>query len=217
MAHLVAPSILAADFLHLGDAIKMLNNSAADYIHVDVMDGHFVPNLSFGLPIIQQVNQIATKPLDVHLMIRNPQQYIQEYKQAGADIFTVHAEVCPHLHRVLQAVHAAGMQTGVALNPHTPIHVLEHVIKQVDLVCIMSVNPGFGGQQFIEHTFAKVKALKQLIQENEAPTKIEIDGGVSMHNAKQLVAAGADVLVAGSAVFKAEQPEEMIQQLKDLV
>lgn len=214
MAHLIAPSILAADFLHLGDAIQLLNNSEADYIHVDVMDGHFVPNLSFGLPIIKQVKAIADKPLDVHLMISNPQDYIQEYKEAGADIFTVHAEVCPHLHRMLQAVQKAGMQTGVALNPHTPVQILENVIQQVDLVCVMSVNPGFGGQQFIEHTYQKVKDLKKLITDSEADTKIEIDGGVNKDNARRLVDAGADVLVAGSAVFKADDAKQMISTLK---
>ena len=214
MAHLIAPSILAADFLHLGDAIQLLNNSEADYIHVDVMDGHFVPNLSFGLPIIKQVKAIADKPLDVHLMISNPQDYIQEYKEAGADIFTVHAEVCPHLHRMLQAVQKAGMQTGVALNPHTPVQILENVIQQVDLVCVMSVNPGFGGQQFIEHTYQKVKDLKKLITDSEADTKIEIDGGVNKDNTRRLVDAGADVLVAGSAVFKAVDAKQMISTLK---
>ena len=214
MAHLIAPSILAADFLHLGDAIQLLNNSEADYIHVDVMDGHFVPNLSFGLPIIKQVKAITKKPLDVHLMISNPQDYIQEYKEAGADIFTVHAEVCPHLHRMLQAVQKAGMQTGVALNPHTPVQILENVIQQVDLVCVMSVNPGFGGQQFIEHTYQKVKDLKKLITDSEADTKIEIDGGVNKDNARRLVDAGADVLVAGSAVFKADDAKQMISTLK---
>ena len=214
MAHLIAPSILAADFLHLGDAIQLLNNSEADYIHVDVMDGHFVPNLSFGLPIIKQVKAIADKPLDVHLMISNPQDYIQEYKEAGADIFTVHAEVCPHLHRMLQAVQKAGMQTGVALNPHTPVQILENVIQQVDLVCVMSVNPGFGGQQFIEHTYQKVKDLKKLITDSEADTKIEIDGGVNKDNTRRLVDAGADVLVAGSAVFKADDAKQMISTLK---
>ena len=214
MAHLIAPSILAADFLHLGEAIQLLNNSEADYIHVDVMDGHFVPNLSFGLPIIKQVKAIADKPLDVHLMICNPQDYIQEYKEAGADIFTVHAEVCPHLHRMLQAVQKAGMQTGVALNPHTPVQILENVIQQVDLVCVMSVNPGFGGQQFIEHTYQKVKDLKKLITDSEADTKIEIDGGVNKDNARRLVDVGADVLVAGSAVFKADDAKQMISTLK---
>ena len=214
MAHLIAPSILAADFLHLGDAIQLLNNSEADYIHVDVMDGHFVPNLSFGLPIIKQVKAIGKKPLDVHLMISNPQDYIQEYKEAGADIFTVHAEVCPHLHRMLQAVQKAGMQTGVALNPHTPVQILENVIQQVDLVCVMSVNPGFGGQQFIEHTYQKVKDLKKLITDSEADTKIEIDGGVNKDNTRRLVDAGADVLVAGSAVFKADDAKQMISTLK---
>lgn len=215
MAHCIAPSILAANFLELGQAIHMINNSESDFIHVDVMDGHFVPNLSFGLPIIKQVKEIAKKPLDVHLMISNPQQYIQEYKNAGADILTVHAEVCPHLHRVLQAIHQKGMQTGVALNPHTPISILENVIQHINLVCVMSVNPGFGGQQFIEQTYEKVKQLKQLILQKNANTKIEIDGGVSLQNARKLIDAGADILVAGSAVFKAHKPTDMIAELKN--
>jgi len=215
MAHLIAPSILASNFLRLGDDIQLINNSKADWIHVDVMDGHFVPNLSFGIPIIKQVKSIATKPLDVHLMISNPEQYLSIYKDAGADILTVHAEATTHLHRTIQAIHNLGMKAGVALNPHTPLSVLQYVIKEVDVVCIMSVNPGYGGQTFIESTYEKVKSLSKLIKENNAPTKIEIDGGVSLKNIRQLVNAGSDVLVAGSAVFKAENPLEMIASLKD--
>lgn len=214
MSHLIAPSILASNFLQLGTDIEMLNQSQADWIHVDVMDGHFVPNLSFGLPIIKQVKAIAKKPLDVHLMITNPQQYITRYRDAGADILTVHAEVCPHLHRTLQEIHAAGMQAGVALNPHTPLDCLQYVIQEVDVVCIMSVNPGFGGQSFIESTYDKVRQLNQMIGDAGANTRIEIDGGVSLKNAKELLISGADVLVAGSAVFKAENPTAMIADLK---
>lgn len=214
MSHLIAPSILASNFLQLGTDIEMLNQSQADWIHVDVMDGHFVPNLSFGLPIIKQVKAIAKKPLDVHLMITNPQQYITRYRDAGADILTVHAEVCPHLHRTLQEIHAAGMQAGVALNPHTPLDCLQYVIQEVDMVCIMSVNPGFGGQSFIQSTYEKVRQLNQMIGDAGANTRIEIDGGVSLKNAKELLISGADVLVAGSAVFKANNPTAMIADLK---
>lgn len=214
MSHLIAPSILASNFLQLGQEIELLNQSEADYIHVDVMDGHFVPNLSFGLPIIEQVKQIAQKPLDVHLMITNPQLYIEDYKNAGADILSVHVEVCDHLHRVLQAIEQAGMQRGVAINPHTPISHLENVIEQIDLICLMSVNPGFGGQKFIEHTYKKVEQLKELIVKSNSNAKIEIDGGVSLANARKLLNVGADVLVAGSAVFKADDPLEMIRELK---
>ena len=214
MSHLIAPSILASNFLQLGKEIELLNQSEADYIHVDVMDGHFVPNLSFGLPIIEQVKQIAQKPLDVHLMITNPQLYIEDYKNAGADILSVHVEVCDHLHRVLQAIEQAGMQRGVAINPHTPISHLENVIEQIDLICLMSVNPGFGGQKFIEHTYKKVEQLKELIVKSNSNAKIEIDGGVSLANARKLLNVGADVLVAGSAVFKADDPLEMIRELK---
>lgn len=214
MSTLIAPSILASNFLSLGNDIQMINESTADWIHVDVMDGHFVPNLSFGIPIIKQVKAIATKPLDVHLMISNPDQYIQTYKDAGADILTVHAEATPHLHRSLQAIHGLDMKAGVALNPHTSIDCLEYVIQDVDVVCIMSVNPGFGGQSFIETTYEKVKALSSMIQRRNASTKIEIDGGVSLKNANKLVDAGANVLVAGSAVFKADNPSAMISSLK---
>lgn len=214
MSHLVAPSILASNFLNLGNDIQMLNKSDADWIHVDVMDGHFVPNLSFGLPIIKQVKSIAQKPLDVHLMISNPELYIDDYQNAGADILTVHAEVCAHLHRTLQQIQEAGMKRGVAINPHTQNSVLENVIDQIDVICVMSVNPGFGGQKFIERTYEKVKELKKMINDSNSQAKIEIDGGVTIHNARNLVDAGADVLVAGSAVFKAENPIEMIHSLK---
>jgi len=213
MNPMIAPSILASDFLTLGKEIQMINTSEADWIHVDVMDGHFVPNLSFGLPIISQIKKIATKPLDVHLMISNPDQYIDAYGEAGADNLTVHVEVCNHLHRTLQHIHSKGMTAGVALNPHTPIEVIQHVISQIDVICIMSVNPGFGGQQFIEETYEKVKALKAMIRHVDTITRIEIDGGVTLHNAKQLVDVGADILVAGSSVFKSQDPQKTISQL----
>jgi len=216
MSHIIAPSILAADFLNLGQDIEMINNSDAEWIHVDVMDGHFVPNLSFGLPIIKAVKGIARKPLDVHLMISNPNLYIKEYAAVGADILTVHYEACNHLHRVLQAIKAEDMLAGVALNPHTPVTLLKDVIRDIDVVCLMSVNPGFGGQSFIEGTYSKVVELRDIIDSANASTKIEIDGGVTMKNAQELVDAGADVLVAGSAVFKADDPMNMIKQLKNL-
>ena len=192
----------------------MINKSNADWFHIDVMDGVFVPNISFGMPVISAMKKHAKKPLDVHLMIVNPDQYISTFKNIGADILTVHYEACSHLHRTLQAIKAEGMKAGVALNPHTPIHLLEDIIHDIDLVCIMSVNPGFGGQSFIEHTYKKVKELKSLINKNETSTLIEIDGGVNINNAKPLLDSGADVLVAGSFVFKSENPELTIQELK---
>ena len=214
MAHLIAPSVLAADFANIQRDFEMINISNADWFHIDVMDGVFVPNISFGMPVISAMKKHAKKPLDVHLMIVNPDQYISTFKNIGADILTVHYEACSHLHRTLQAIKAEGMKAGVALNPHTPIHLLEDIIHDIDLVCIMSVNPGFGGQSFIEHTYKKVKELKSLINKNETSTLIEIDGGVNINNAKALIDAGADVLVAGSFVFKSENPELTIQELK---
>ena len=192
----------------------MINRSNADWFHIDGMDGVFVPNISFGMPVISAMKKHAKKPLDVHLMIVNPDQYISTFKKIGADILTVHYEACSHLHRTLQAIKAKEMKAGVALNPHTPIHLLKDIIHDIDLVCIMSVNPGFGGQSFIEHTYKKVKELKSLINKNETSTLIEIDGGVNINNAKALIDAGADVLVAGSFVFKSENPELTIQELK---
>ena len=212
---IIAPSLLAADFLHLGKACDMLNESEAAWFHLDVMDGSFVPNISFGLPIIEQIRKATTKICDVHLMIVQPEKYISAFKQAGATILTVHYEACPHLHSTLQQIKAHGMKAGVALNPHTPIDVLKDLIFEIDVVCIMSVNPGFGGQKFIPHTYEKVKALKQLIVQHKAATLIEIDGGVSLDNAAKLVAAGADVLVAGTTVFKAADPIQMIASLRN--
>ena len=213
---LIAPSVLAADFANLQRDIEMINTSEADWFHIDIMDGVFVPNISFGMPVLDAINKHAKKTIDVHLMIVDPDRYIATFKKLGADVLTVHYEACTHLHRTLQAIKAEGMKAGVALNPHTSIDLLEDVIQDIDLVCIMSVNPGFGGQSFIENTYAKVEKLKALINKKNTATIIEIDGGVTNKNAKQLVEAGADVLVAGSFVFKAENPTQTIQDLKRL-
>jgi ribulose-phosphate 3-epimerase len=212
---IIAPSLLAADFLNLGKACEMLNESEAAWFHLDVMDGSFVPNISYGLPIIEQIKKTTTKVMDVHLMIVHPEKYISDFKKAGADVLTVHYEACPHLHSTLQQIKAQGMKAGVAINPHTSVDLLKDVIKDIDVVCVMSVNPGFGGQKFIEHTYEKVKALKQIIVNAGATTLIEIDGGVTEHNAGALVKAGADVLVAGTTVFKAVDPKAMIVTLKN--
>lgn len=207
MPHLLAPSILAADFANLQRDVELVNASAAHWFHLDVMDGVFVPNISFGMPVIQAIAQHAKKPLDVHLMIVDPDRYIQTFADLGADVLTVHAEACPHLHRTLGAIQDAGMKAGVALNPHTPVETLRDVAGDLDLVCLMSVNPGFGGQSFIERTFAKTTALRTLLdQEGAKEALIEIDGGVGMGNARALVDAGANVLVAGSSVFRSEDP-----------
>lgn len=210
----IAPSLLAADFGNLQRDVELVNESEADWHHIDVMDGVFVPNISYGMPVVKAIQKHATKPLDVHLMIVDPDRYIQEFADLGATYLTVHYEACTHLHRTLQAIKSAGMKAGVALNPHTSVLLLENVIQYIDLVCVMSVNPGFGGQSFIPNTFDKVRELKSLITKKGSAALIEIDGGVSTANAKELIAAGADVLVAGSFVFKSDHPKATIKSLK---
>lgn len=209
----IAPSMLAADFANLERDVRLVNQSQADWFHMDIMDGVFVPNISFGMPVLKAMARHANKPLDVHLMIVDPDRYIQTFADLGAAVLTVHAEACTHLHRTVQAIKAAGMQAGVALNPHTPISVLEDIISDVDLICVMSVNPGFGGQQFIENTFDKVRRLRALANAKKSEVLIEIDGGVTSENAAALVQAGANVLVAGSFVFKSENPSQTISDL----
>ena len=210
----IAPSILAADFANLERDTKMINSSEADWFHIDIMDGVFVPNISFGMPVLAAIQKHAKKPLDVHLMIIDPDRYIETFAELGAAVLTVHYEACDHLHRTLQKIKSCGMKAGVALNPHTPIASLNSIIQDIDLVCIMSVNPGFGGQSFIENTFEKVKELKKLINQHNSDCLIEIDGGVTNTNYSELIACGADVLVAGSYVFKAENPAETLKLLK---
>ncbi len=216
MKPIIAPSILAADFANLQREVTMINESQADWIHVDVMDGVFVPNISFGIPVIKAIKKHAKKPLDVHLMIVQPERYIETFREAGADLLSVHIEASTHLHRTIQQIKTAGMKAGVAINPHTPVSLLRDVLADIDLVCMMSVNPGFGGQKFIENTYRKVAELKKLITETKSSALIEIDGGVNQENAKPLLEAGAQVLVAGNFVFSSSDPKSVIQKLKEI-
>lgn len=214
MSHLIAPSVLSANFANLQADIELINNSEADWFHIDVMDGVFVPNISFGFPVIKAIQKISKKPLDVHLMIVNPDQYVQTFKDYGAEILTVHYEACNHLHRSIQNIKNLGMKAGVAINPHTSISLLEDTIADIDLICLMSVNPGFGGQKFIENTYEKVKQLKTLITKKNSKALIEIDGGVDLNNYQKLIECGANVLVAGNTVFSSKNPSETIKLLK---
>lgn len=214
MSHLIAPSILSADFANIQRDVEMINKSEADWFHVDIMDGMFVPNISFGFPVIKAIKKHATKPLDVHLMINDPDRYLQTFKEAGADVLTVHLEACNHLHRTIQAIKALGMKAGVAINPHTSANLLMDIIGDIDLVCVMSVNPGFGGQKFIENTYHKIYTLHEMIRATKSKALIEIDGGVDMNNYKKLIDAGANVLVAGNTVFSSSNPSGTISELK---
>ncbi len=214
--HLVAPSLLAADFSCLKDDIQLVNSTNADWFHVDIMDGNFVPNISFGPMVVEAIKRHASKPLDVHLMINEPGRYIETFRDAGADVITVHYEACPHLHRTIQQIKETGAKAGVALNPHTPVHLLTDILEDLDLVLIMSVNPGFGGQKFIYNSLLKIKEVKSMITARNTSTLIEVDGGVGLQNAQKILEAGVDVLVAGSSVFKADDPKRAIQQLKEV-
>lgn len=216
MSYLVAPSILSADFANIQRDVEMINKSEADWFHVDIMDGMFVPNISFGFPVIKAIKKHAQKPLDVHLMINDPDRYLQQFKEAGADVLSVHLEACNHLHRTIQGIKDLGMKAGVAINPHTSVSLLADIIADIDLVCMMSVNPGFGGQKFIENTYSKIKSLKELIAEKKSKALIEIDGGVDLNNYKKLVETGASVLVAGNTVFSSDNPAKTISQLKKI-
>jgi ribulose-phosphate 3-epimerase len=212
---IIAPSLLAANFLRLEDECRMVNESEADWLHLDVMDGRFVPNISFGLPVISQVSKISQKPCDVHLMILEPERYVEDFKKAGADHISVHIEACPHLHRNIQQIKSMGMEAGVAVNPHTPVSMLLDILGDIDIVLLMSVNPGFGGQSFIPHTLNKIRELRRIIDDNKLNVKIEIDGGVTVENAGKILEAGAHVLVAGNTVFASKDPKETIRQLKN--
>ena len=214
MTHLLAPSILSADFANLQRDVEMINNSNADWFHVDVMDGMFVPNISLGFPVIKAIKKYAAKPLDVHLMIKDPDRYLPTFKDAGADILSVHLEACTHLHRTIQGIKALGMKAGVAINPHTAVNLLSDVIQDIDLVCVMSVNPGFGGQKFIDNTYAKIAALREMITVKKSNALIEIDGGVDLLNYKKLIETGANILVAGNTVFSSTDPVKTIYELK---
>ena len=216
MKHLIAPSVLAADFTNLAKDLEMVSNSEADWLHVDIMDGRFVPNISFGMDIVKAMKSVCTKPLDVHLMIVEPEKYIEQFRAAGAEVITVHYEACPHLHRTIQQIKATGAKAGVALNPHTSVQLLEDILEEIDMVCLMSVNPGYGGQKFIYQTLKKVETLAEMITVRNLKTLIEIDGGVGLQNAEALLKAGARVLVAGSSVFKAENPSDMISHMKKI-
>ncbi len=216
MGTIVSPSLLAADFMNLGKEVEMVNRSEAEWVHLDIMDGVFVPNISYGLPVVEQIKKASRKVLDVHLMIVQPERYVEAFRKAGADILTVHAEASTHLHRTLQQIKACGMKAGVALNPHTPVGTLEDIIGEADVVLVMSVNPGFGGQSFIAHAVEKVRKLKRLIEKTGSGALIEVDGGVNTETGRLLVEAGADALVAGSFVFRSEHPEETVRELKEL-
>lgn len=214
MKHLVAPSVLAADFTRLAEEFDLVNRSEADWFHLDVMDGRFVPNITFGMFIVAAMKKLAQKPLDVHLMIVEPEKYVDAFRKAGADVITVHYEACPHLHRVVQQIQESGAKAGVAINPHTPVMVLEDLLEAIDLVCVMSVNPGFGGQRFIYQTIPKLRALREMIIRQNAQVLVEVDGGVGLQNAEKILRAGADVLVAGSSVFHADDPQQVIAEMK---
>ncbi len=216
MKHLVAPSLLASDFTRLREVVELLNESEADWIHCDVMDGRFVPNITFGFFILEQIAALARKPLDVHLMIEEPERYIERFREAGADIITVHYETCPHLHRTVHQIKETGALAGVALNPHTPVTLLEDLLEDIDLALIMSVNPGFGGQKFIYRTLPRIRQLREMIIVRNTATRIEVDGGIGLHNAEKVLQAGADVLVAGSSIFKADDPAGAIKRFKAL-